>query len=252
LGLGINDLGDLIFTVDPKESLKPVSKVIKDFGGGNKKVGNVINQKKREDYMNEFKSTEKADHSKTLTRPITVNKSVNLSASKAVKKAAKKFVKDHKKRKKLIITGTHFPIDPKRHNRQKRIITEIEKISLRDKVGDPAFPNAIALLLRLFIENSAHCYLDAKSIPCQNPNGWEDMNLVSCLKSVLKDLEGKNLLKSTQIKALNKIFGDPKKLAHPNSMNDYVHNRSQIPSPPDLIDIWDSYQEFLLAIWENI
>ncbi len=51
LGVGIGESGDIEFILDPKEALRPIIKVIKDFGaGGGKNVRDVINKDKREEY----------------------------------------------------------------------------------------------------------------------------------------------------------------------------------------------------------
>jgi|GEM_PF-5430786 len=55
-----------------------------------------------------------------------------------------------------------------------------------------------------------------------------------------------------EAKVISKALGDKNKLANPNSLNDFAHNRHQIPNPNDLIDVWDIYSLFLRKLWDNI
>lgn len=249
LGLGIDSDGNLVYAIDPQEAKKPISKVIEDLGTGKKKVGNVINKKARELYINEFPSNSKPDVLKQLVDPIPVLAEEFLhpptTRSPRYQLPAN--------RKHVVLQGTNIAINPSRFNRQKRIYDELRKLPLKDREGNTCFPNAAILLIRLFIETSITEYIDVNKISSPNPkDGWKDISLVEKMKRVLTDIEKKGKIAPKKAVIIKKLYADPKKLCYPGSLNDFAHNRFQVITPAEVTDFWDSYVEFLSAIYENM
>ncbi len=78
------------------------------------------------------------------------------------------------------------------------------------------------------------------------------MPLAERLKAVLNDLRERSALSAQEARVITKVLGDPKKAAHPNSINDMIHNLNQLPVPPEVIDIWDTYARFLQELWAQL
>lgn len=253
LGLNLNTDGEICFRIEPSEAIKPISKVIRDFGSGEKNVRHVINKKEREKYKSVFKDKDVPNHSKVLAKPVLVVEADTLLAVQARKgRISKKHYADPRDRRYVVIPGTSLPIDPKRFNRARRVFEELKKVEIRDKKHKPHFPNAGILLLRLFIEMSVALYIKHRKLKHQGPTGWENISLTEKTRAVLRDLEAKEKLDPQEVRVINKILSDPNKVSNPNSLNDYAHNPNQIPHPHDLYDVWDMYTKFLLALWQNI
>ena len=143
-------------------------------------------------------------------------------------------------------------IDAKRHNRARHVFEELRHLPIKDKDGNPKYANAAVLLLRLFIEMSIDTYIAQKGFKHPSPTGWKDISLIAKARAVLHDLEQSSRLQKNVITMMNKALTDSKKLANPNSINDYAHNRAQVVAPADLLIIWDTYSEFLLALWDGL
>lgn len=253
LGLQLNSQGEISFRIEPREAIKPISKVIKDFGSGKRNVRHVINKQKREHYKNTFKDGAVPDHSKVLAEPVRVVEAQSFLAGKARKGAiGRKRYADPRDRKHVVIPGTSLPIDPRRFNRARRVFGELKSLQIRDKHGKPHFPNAGILLLRLFIEMSVDFYIQGHKLKHPSPTGWKDISLTERTRAVFHDFKAKNTLNPQELKVINKALSDPNKVANPNSLNDFAHNPNQIPLPNDLYDVWDTYTKFLLAVWQNI
>jgi len=253
LGLQLNSEGEICFRIEPGEAIKPISKVIKDIGSGKKNVRHVINKEKREHYKNTFKGQAIPDHSKVLAEPVRVVEGETWIAGKARKgKVGKKHYADPRDRKNVVIPGTNLPIDPKRFNRAKRVFEELKSLQIRDKHGRPHFPNGGILLLRLFIEMSVDFYIQEHKLKHASPAGWKNISLTERTRAVLRDFRGNKTLDPQESEVINKALADVGKVANPNSLNDFAHNRNQIPNPNDLYDVWDIYTKFLLALWQNI
>jgi len=253
LGLNLNSDGEICFRTEPSEAIKPISKVIRDFGSGKRNVRDVINKKEREKYKNAFKDKDVPDRSKVLAKPVPVVEAETLLSAKARKgRISTKHYGDPRDRKYIVIPGTSLPIDPKRFNRARRVFEELKRMEIRDKQGKPHFPNAGILLLRLFIEMSVDLYINQCNLKHPSPTGWKDIKLTRRTKAVLDDLQAKGKLDLLQIKVINKALSDVNKVSNPNSLNDLAHNPNQIPYPHDLYDVWDTYTKFLFALWQNI
>jgi uncharacterized Zn ribbon protein len=253
LGLCLNTDGEICFRIEPLEVIKPISKIIKDFGSGKKNVRHVINQKEREQYKNAFKDKDVPDHSKVLAKPVLVVEADTLLTAKArMGSISGKHYRDPRDRKYIVIPGTNLPIDSRRFNRARRVFEELKKVEIRDRRGRPHFPNAGILLLRLFIEMSVDLYIKQQNIIHPSPTGWKNISLTEKTRAVLRDLQTKNKLDPQEIKVINKALADVDKISNPNSLNDFAHNPNQIPTPNELYDVWDTYTKFLLALWQNI
>ena len=253
LGLGLNKDGNVIFEIDPEESTKALVKVISDFGSGKKNVRDVINKKMRDEYKNTFTGPYHPDQSKRLKTAIAVD---DFDSVQSTKKAqcgpGTPRYSSPTNRRFIVIPGTNLAIDPRSHNRPRRVFEELKRIPLRDKDGRPQYPNGGILLLRLFIEMSIDSFIAARALKHPSPTGWKDVSLTERTRSVLAELQHISGITPQEAKVVNKALGDKNKLANPNSLNDFAHNIHQIPNPNDLIDLWDTYCLFLTKLWENM
>jgi len=255
IGFTLDSEGGLAFNLDPKEVAKAVSKIINDFGSsGDKTVRDIINKSERETYRDEFTSKNTPNTKKALKDVVPVGENVkpgNRPNKRSGKKNTGKFqYANPKDRKKLIMSGISMPINPSKHNRPRRVYEELRQLPLQ--TASHTYPNAIALLIRTFLEMSVDAFIKNKKIKHPSPTGWKDISLTERAKVVTHYIKDNDLLNSDEIKVITKVLGSSKKLANPNTLNDYVHNIKQVVSPKDLIDIWDTYVDFLSCIWMNI
>lgn len=251
LGLGLNDEGQVTFTVPPAEALPRIERVIRDFGSGKEKVGAVINKASREDYMHRIAKTDDLDHSKILKTALPLREAMSLP-NPSKRPSGRNVFQNPKTRKTVVIPGFLISINANRFNRARRVFEELRKVPLRDRDLAPAFPNAAVLLVRLFIEMSVKIYIKEKGLTHPSPTGWKDVSLAEQLKAVLNHLAASGRIDSAATKVITKVLGSTAKLAHPNSLNDYAHNHLQLPNPADIIDIWDTYTGFLQALWAHL
>jgi hypothetical protein len=256
LGLELNRDGELAFAVEPSEAGKAVSKVINDFGSGKKSVRDVINRHAREEYRNSFEIMDIPDHRQTLPSFVKVEDTSSDKEDEGGLSNKKKTYQypNPKTRKLLVIPGTFMPIDPKSYNRPRRIFDELKNLPIQAKrpTSQVTYPNAVILLLRAFLEMSINAFINAKALTHPKPKGWKDVSLTERAKAVKDFIEKNSLLDSQHVRVLNKILNNPSKLTNPNSLNDFTHNINQVPTPTEIIDIWDTYTPFLSCIWQNI
>lgn len=257
LGLTLTEDGELAFNLEPGESAKPIRKIINDFGGGKYNVRDVINKEEREKYKATFSINDTADHNKKLKLPIEVTEKETYSpeirgtAIHGTRKA--RYYDDPKNRKFLIIQGSNLPIDPKTHNRARRIYDELKKLPLKHdgkSKQTQTYPNAVAVLFRSFFEISINAFIEKSKMP--HPRGWQEVKLPEKVVKVKDYMYEHKLLNKDQIGVINKLSGGKDHPTSIQTLNGYVHNPGMIPTADNLVDTWDIYYDLLSCIWEHL
>jgi len=250
--------GSLAFNIDPNEACKAITKIINDFGSGKEKVGKVISKVKRGEYRDSFRRGETPNNRKLLGEPVKVKELEKFMrhgkiSSNTSAKGNFQYI-NPKDRQYLVVPGTIMPIDTKRFNRPRRMFEELKKLPLQNSIRSSkiVYPNAASYLIRGFLEMSVGCFIDEKGIKHKSPQGWKNVSLTEKTKIVMNYMKDNKLLNAQQVRVLNKALSDKNKLANPDSLNDFIHNVKQIPAPKDLIDIWDTYTDFLSCVWVDL
>ena len=123
--------------------------------------------------------------------------------------------------------------------RLKEIENELRGLSLKKH------PNAVSVLLRVFLELSVDDYIDRNGLP----SGEQDP-LVKKFRTVADHLKSKNKLNSQQAKPVYKACQKGSFLAPSVSlMHQFVHNQYIFPIGSELRAHWNSLQPFVKAIW---
>ncbi len=95
------------------------------------------------------------------------------------------------------------------------------------------FPNASAVLLRVFLELSVNFYISKNSVQCKGDQ----------LNSRFEEAVNHMQLEKNEKKALQKVISDVNKPTHTSLLNIYVHNSHYNPRP---YDIKISFDDFIL------
>lgn len=124
--------------------------------------------------------------------------------------------------------------------RCQRVANELRRLSVDD------YPNAVAVLFRVFLELSVDEYIVTNKVLSVNEHSKLNVKISAVLDSLLarKKL---NDQQATPVRSLNqkKSFLVPSV----DLLHAYVHNQHMFPSAGDLRTGWDNLQSYFSAIW---
>ena len=110
------------------------------------------------------------------------------------------------------------------------------------------YPNAVAIMLRVFLELSVDSYISSQSVSVH-----PDSKLAHRLSACLKNMETLGHLADRPLRAVRAAVQSGTFLATSvTTMNDFIHNPHMSPSPGDLRAGWDKLQPLFKAFWPAI
>ena len=129
------------------------------------------------------------------------------------------------------------------HPRINKIFRELKQLDLND------FPNAAAVLLRVFFELSLDECLVNKSIVA-NAHEIDRLRLRDKVNKVKEYMLNNSILTANQLRPIDTMLSDPSSYFSITTLNSYIHNPNAIPiSKESLNNIWDRIQPFVEKLW---
>lgn len=142
-----------------------------------------------------------------------------------------------------VLMPPKFQLNPKHATpRVQRIAAELRKLDLEK------FPNAIAMLFRLFFEASVDQYLNRHHAQPARDKFGNLAKLSARVEAAIAHLRQKHPDNKQALRAPKAAMSDP--LFALANLHEYVHNPTWQPLPNHLRTHWDNYSEFMRLLWE--
>jgi hypothetical protein len=216
-------------------TLGMLTQIVKDIGSKAKKVGDIFNKAKRDNYINDVGKQQSA--SPTRGKPWSLASGASIKSGPGTHKAATgKRLPLSTERKTIIPRGYRLPIPPARIN---KIYDELRKLRVDD------LENGGAVLLRVFIELSVDDYIK-RNAGVANAND----KLYVKLQKTAAFLEANSILTKNQLKPIRDAINRPNNVLSTETLNAYVHNPLIMPKADDLKRSWDSIEPFVAKLWK--
>lgn len=113
--------------------------------------------------------------------------------------------------------------------------------------------NTCAVMLRVFLELSADCYLETNGLLKDGVlSGSRNGDLKSKINMVIKHLCDKKYLDDAKAKGIRDEINANQGAYSVDTLNAYVHNLDFNPKPENLMIAWDNIKPFVIAMWKAI
>lgn len=237
LGIGTSSSGEILIFYPEEEILKGLARVIDDLGSGRVTVSKIKSQEQRIDYINSLSKEQLPESEKALSQARRLGKPPSSLVKTGSNSTSSKRTRGY--RTTLIPRYCKLKIEKPRIN---KIYTELKHLSVDD------FPNAGAIMLRVFIELSLDHFLE-------HSVGWPEpqingSTLAQKLTSVANFLEKSGMMTTNQLAPVKKAASGQTLLsASIKTMHGYVHNRHFSPIASEIKTAWDDFQPFIENLW---
>ncbi len=238
--LGIDaDSGEVKTHYPKDEVLKGLTRLVDEIGSGKTKVGKVMDKGKRIKYIESFGPHNLPDP--TTKGEIAYELDEVPEPDPAPSDPTPKRSKDNKhssKRKHLIPSAFTVEIDVPR-------INDIY-LELKRRLELSSHPNAIGVLLRVFLELSVDEYIERNNVSVA-----VNKDLAPKVKGVADYMVKKRVMKANSLKSVRQAVTKAQDGSGTiiTTLNTFVHNREGQPTARDLTAMWDRLSTFIEKLW---
>jgi hypothetical protein len=240
--LGIETKGGVVVSHYPSEQvLKGLRRMVGDLTSETIKVKDVYDAEDRKKYIAGFGPSDLPDPATRLPdpRPLSELDAPSSSGARPKKKATR--------RRKPPVTRTSIvpstcainPAPPRINN----IFNELTALDA------DTFPNAGAVLLRVFLELSVDHEITTNGLMTEEQRRKDSLS--KRLKVVAGEMRRNGRIEPQLEAAIIKVADSQHTLAASTvTFNQYVHNKFVFPKPSEVRTAWDELQPFLEKVWE--
>ena len=232
--IGLDIKKDTVESLEDK-TIKSLAQIVEDLGTEYKTVTDIKRLDQRIEYIDKLfdPHLEKKDNSDPNA---TKEGFTTLSTPSNTRRRAPK---EAKPRATLIPKDFLADVTQARIN---KIFVELKKLNVDE------FPNASAVMLRVFLELSLDHYLE-ETLKWPEPQ-IDNSKLAQKLNVVANDLENKQIMNSKQLAPIRKAAsGQTLLVASVKTLHSYVHNKYFSPIPTELKITWDDISFFISKLW---
>jgi hypothetical protein len=240
LGLDVR-AGKLVTTLPAREVLKPLKRIVMDLASKEKRVGSFMKTEQMKAYVDGFDKSSAPDLAKAKGPIRTVDEIPIAEFGKAGKAARPRRRPDPSDRKEVVPRGCQLNITD---NRIAQIFRELRTLKLVDA------RNAIAVLLRVFLELSVDHFLENNGGTLSYKDGTRERfkKLDKKLAEVVDLLVTIGVRRSTFAMVIRSLSVETSPM-NIELFHLYVHDRFAAPSPERLTAAWDHAQPLFEKIW---
>ncbi len=237
LGITFGKDGGVARLFPEGEVLKGLLRVVRDLAYNKVKVADIYTAAERKKYLGRFKTSERPSAAKALPaqQPLMGDGTGNGASGDG----ARAGTRTPRPRSTLISSTCMCEV---KGAKLRNIYSELRRLKLEE------YPNAISVLLRVFLELSVDDVIEKASL--MGDMQAKGSKLRDKITKVANHLASKGSLTERQAKAAKKEATDQHLIGgNVTTLHEYVHNKEFAASPTDLRTAWDNLQPLFEAIW---
>lgn len=225
------------------ELMKPLRRMVLDLAGKKINVSQLKNKTQQATYVQAFDAADKPALSKKgVVRAIEEIQGKEFPAASSGQPPRRRS-SGVSERRTVVSSKARLNV---RDNKVAAIFRELRSLKIED------FPNAAAVLLRVFLELSVDCYMEGKGIArkFRNPqNKLLDKTLRQKVTEVVDHLVNKEGHDRKEFQGVVRGLSVGHSPFSMELLHAYLHNRFVTPKTRDLLGAWDDAQRFFERIW---
>lgn len=237
--LGVDLVRGQVVALHPRDEVaKSLTRVVQDLKTGGISVPDLYHADDRKRYADSLPRSVLPLKKSRLPTPVSL---AGLTAGKSTPvaqppKPKKPGAKRPTPRTRVIPSTASLNVTPPRLNAiQNELLTLVTE----------QYPNACAVLLRVFIELSIDHFIADRQLTIKG-----DEPLAKRLKAVAAQLQSEGAIDVQLRKAMDQVANGPSALAPGvSTFNQYVHNKYTHPKPSELFAAWDEVQPLMEQVW---
>lgn len=261
--LGLDyDHGEYSSTYEWSEVMKGLRAVVRRLSDNHFSVNDIYHKKDRVDFIKAIPREELPDKTRTVTvpwklkdfnaenKPAQVDNAEGKDIEDSKQEDTQKKAETQAQQERPTSRDTFLPEDfilaiP--NDRVNRIYSELKLLSHN------TMTNTCAVMLRVFLELSADCYLETFGLLKEGVlSGSRNGDLKSKINLVIKHLCDKKYLDDAKAKGIRDELNANQGTYSVDTLNAYVHNLDFNPKPENLMIAWDNIKPFVMAMWKAI
>jgi hypothetical protein len=243
LGIELNN-GIVQSTLEPNEVEKGLIQIAKDLLDPDFKVKKIYTKDDRRDYISKFPKVSRPDFTNKAAKPWQPS-SQNPSAQNSAPAAKTTIRATPAERSVLIPKNPPLKISSN-YPKVNAIYHELLKVNVN------SFPNAAAVLFRVFVELSIDCYIESNKLSQTLSSTNSGLGLQAKINQVAHHLETKKQADTAICKGIRAAIKDKNDILGIDTWHAYVHNNRFSASPGNLLLTWNNMQDFMVILWNNI
>lgn len=240
--LGLQYSGGKLSSLVPVEALgKAITRVVRDLASGDLKVSHLMKKADRQNYIDQLpKSVLPKIPAESIPWPVDMD-----AIPAEVAASPKARIVDRKLTRKALIPASFSIKTNEASPRLNYIYRELKALAVQTN------KNAVAVLLRVFIELSLDDFLVRENVTMIRKDA-KRTTLADKAISVAAYLKGKGRMNKGQEDIVHRLVGDgdaPRsEVASITTLHSFVHNRHASPLPSELLTIWENISDFMRLI----
>jgi hypothetical protein len=235
--LGIDVVRGEVVALYPRDAVaKSLTRVVEDLKTGKVTVPDLYTAEHRKSYAASLPRSVTPTKKSMLTTPVSLAGLTAGQTTPAATKPSKKTKPKAPPRTTVIPKAAVLNVTPPRIN---AIYNELLSLAAQQ------YPNACAVLLRVFIELSVDHFVADRKLAVLGSDP-----LSKRLKAVATKLRAEGSISAQLKKAIEQVANGPTPIAPGMStFNQYVHNPYTHPKAPELFAAWDELQPLMEKLW---
>lgn len=226
--------GEVISQYPKSELVRVLTKIVGDISSRRIRVSNLKGKDDRLRYINDWKPAERLNPKKITTMALSLAAIGSATTVVAGSKKPASRTSAKLERTTLIPHSCKLTIDDPKI---REIYIELRKLPLL------ATPNAISVLMRVFLELTLDHYGDTRM------QGWHEGDKLARKVEKVADALVAGGQKKNDVASFRRIASVDSATFHVDRLHKFVHNRKALPTATELRKGWDEVQFVFEAIW---